>query len=449
MLQGMFFNLVWFLMQTDILNANPRINAIKAVQAVLEQGMSLPVALLSVKNTLNPKDKAFCQALSYGMLRFYHRYQYLLNQWMSKPINDSLIELLLISGLYQLEFMRVPPHAVVNETVNLCKKLKKLWAAKLVNAILRRWQREVESLPSNDVTYRYSHPHWLVQRIKKAWPDYWEMILSANNEKPAMQLRVNSAKITRTQYLEQLTEQTIEATIDKALPDALVLTQAVDVKQLPQFFAGFVSVQAIGAQWAAELLNVSDGMTVLDACAAPGGKTTHILTLAPQAKVTAIDIEKDRLAKVSENLERVGVTAHLIAADVAALATWHQGEQYDRILLDAPCSATGVIVRHPDIKCLRRDSDIAALAATQLQLLKTLWPLVRPGGLLLYSTCSILPEENEAVITAFLSQVDDVKIEPIEIPGGVTTLHGCQLLPGVSGVDGFYYAKLRKVSNSL
>ena len=422
---------------------NPRLCAVKACSLVVSEGMSLPSALSQSTPELSSIDKGFCQELAFGMLRFYHQYQTLLSQWLDKPIKDIDVELIIISGLYQLEHMRTPNHAATNETVKLAKKFKKNWAMKLINALLRRWIRESEASQGVEPTLpgHSSHPKWLEDKIKKSWPDYADTILQANNQKPPFQLRINANKISRDDYIKLLSEKEIANQVNEHISSALQLDKATDVNQLPGFYQGLVSVQSYAAQWAGYLLDVANGMTILDTCAAPGGKTMHILELAPKAKVTAMDIEEDRLAKVQENLTRIKAKAKLLVGDVTDFI---DENQYDRILLDAPCSATGVISRHPDIKLLRRASDIKTLTEIQASAINHIWDMLKPDGILLYATCSVLPEENDQIISDFVGSHADAQLIKIDKPIGIATQYGRQLLPGVHGADGFYYAKMKK-----
>jgi len=431
---------------------NSRVAAIKASLLVLEKGQSLPHALDNVLHDLKTADKAYCQELSYGILRFYHRYQAILNAWTAKPIKDTTVSVILASGFYQLEHMRTKKHAAVHETVELTKRFKKHWATKLVNALLRRWQNEetkhYQDKPQAVVErIHYAFPTWLIAAIKKAWPTHWQAILIAGNHKPPLELRVNLQKISKAQYCQQLRVNHIDY-IDHDTPEeSVTLKEAVNVDQIPGFQNGLVSVQAKGAQWAAKILAPKNGMNILDACAAPGGKTMHILALAPDAKVTAVDIDEQRLKRIEENCRRTQQKAQLIVGDIKTLA--FEKASFDSILLDAPCSATGVIARHPDIKHLRRETDLKNLAKTQLQALQHVWPLLKPGGLLVYSTCSLMPIENDEVINAFFTSFDQVNEDkPILInitqPIGIPTHYGRQLLPDRYSTDGFYYAKLKK-----
>lgn len=426
---------------------NPRYAAVLACVCVIERGMSLPKALLETSITLTAENKALCQELAYGILRYYYRYQVILRLFLNKPIKDLQIELIIMSGLYQLSELRIPSHAAIFETVNLVKLSQKTWAVKLVNAVLRRWQREGDRYESDHLDYRYAMPPWLLGKIKKAWPTQWETILEAANQKPFFEVRVNTQKTTRQAYEQGLIERGIGVDQTICSLTGIRLLKPIQVNEMPYFDEGLVSVQAIGAQWAAILLDVEEGQSILDACAAPGGKTIHLLEQANQLDLIAMDIDESRLEKVRENLMRTGYQARLMVGDVTNLPKDISDKKFDRILFDAPCSATGVIARHPDIKHLRRPDDFAALHATQLLGLKNLYRLLSLNGILLYSTCSIIPAENDGIIAEFLAQEPSAKIMDIDQAFGEKTRFGRQILPNHSGIDGFYYAKL--IKNSL
>ena len=431
---------------------NPRFAAIKVLQLVIEQGRNLPDAINYLSNSDNP---ALTQAMSYGVVRHYQRLQYFASQLIAKPLRkkDQDLHLLILLGIYQLDAMNIPDHAVVSETVKVCKALKKDWARKLVNGVLRQFQRQYEqfnqSIESN-VEARYSHPHWLIDEIQKAWPEYWKTILDANNQQPPMTLRVNQQQSTRADFLEKLSTSGISSKTHRYATDALILDEPCNVNNLPDFDKGSCSIQDAAAQLASPLLNAQPGEVVLDACAAPGGKTAHILESQPRLKkLVALDIEEKRLQSIHENLQRLNLKADVVLGDAANPDDWWNGITFDRILLDAPCSATGVIRRHPDIKLLRRAEDIPQLVETQQQILDQLWPLLKPGGMLVYATCSVLPQENTQQIEHFLARQTDAKLVNIEADWGISTVAGRQILPGinqpdVNGMDGFFYAQLYK-----
>ncbi|WP_235603051.1 16S rRNA (cytosine(967)-C(5))-methyltransferase RsmB [Piscirickettsia litoralis] len=319
----------------------------------------------------------------------------------------------------------------------------------LVNAILRAAQRQDYPLLTQDIAV-YSHPNWLIKRCKRAWPERWQNILKANNERPPMSLRVNQRWGTREAYLEKLAEVNIAAeSIEiNACKQAIRLEKPTAVTALPGFSEGACSVQNEAAQLAASLLDLVSGQRVLDACAAPGGKSCHILETADNIDLTCVDVDGKRLERVQENLRRLNLSAELLEAAVEKIDDWWDGQLFDRILLDAPCSGTGVIRRHPDIKLLRTLEDIGQLHHLQLHLLTALWPCLKKGGILVYATCSILPEENEAVIKKFLTTQKGSEEVKIEADWGVARPFGRQIFPEVDGMDGFYYAKLRKVAKS-
>ena len=354
--------------------------------------------------------------------------------------------MLALLGLFQLGFTRVKPHAAVAETV--AAVAKKTWAKPLLNGLLRRYQREEKSLNDlvgKDPIARSAHPHWLDTKISEYWPDDFENIIRENNQQPPMALRVNRTRLSRETYLERLKQNGIEATPLDFCVGGLYLNSPIDVEALPGFADGMVSVQDGAAQQAAILLDPKPGNRVLDVCAAPGGKTLHIAEICPNlADLIAIDINPTRLDRIRDNLERSGSSATLLAADATDPSKWWDGRLFDRILLDAPCSATGVIRRHPDIKLLRLPEDIAAVVCLQQKLLEAVWPMLAPGGNLVYSTCSILREENESQILRFVDSHDNAKELPIDALWGVVKQCGRQILPGDSKMDGFFYARLTK-----
>ncbi|QPK61966.1 16S rRNA (cytosine(967)-C(5))-methyltransferase RsmB [Methylomonas sp. LL1] len=423
--------------------------AAQILSHVLSDGQSLTAALDShLPKIHNPQDRAFVQAVCYGVIRHYYALEFVLRQLLGKPLKqkDGDIKALLLVGLYQLQYMRVKPHAAVSETVAATKH--KPWSKSLVNAILRNYLRDAEILQSACGTDRQAaanHPLWIIEQIEQCWPELAEQILAANDQAPPMALRVNLSQGTRDDYLDLLTQQGIAAQAIEYCPSALVLDQPLNVEQLPGFSEGRVSVQDVAAQLAAGLLNVQPGHRVLDLCAAPGGKTAAILEQQPQLQsLLAIDVDDKRLQRVTDNLKRLNLYAETLAADACAPETWAAGRVFDRILLDAPCSGFGVIRRHPDIKLLRRESDIAALRDLQAKILDAAWSLLAPGGILLYATCSVLKQENEAQIGAFLNRHADAEELPIEADWGLAASHGRQIPTGNCQMDGFYYAKLGK-----
>jgi 16S rRNA (cytosine967-C5)-methyltransferase len=429
------------------LSINTRAVAAQVLANVIQNGHSLTVSLdHTLANIQSSQDKAFIQMLCYGVCRQFHHLEAVLDELLDKPLKDIEVKIVILIGLYQLQFMRVKPHAAVSETVLAVRK--KNWAKGLVNALLRTYLREQERLDQvvlQKPSAAVSHPEWLFARIQHDWPEQAAQILHANNQQAPMALRLNRAKVSREDYVRQLAAQDITAHEVDFCPSALVLDKAVPVENLPGFAEGWVSVQDTAAQLAAYLLDVQSGQRVLDVCAAPGGKTAHILEIQPELQtLVALDIDPARLQRVAANLQRLQLSATLIAADAADPQSWWDGQLFDRILLDAPCSATGVIRRHPDIKLLRRADDIDQLQILQQAILEAVWPLLAPGGLLLYATCSVLKQENSQQIQAFLAAHLDA--HELEFPAtwGMASGVGRQIVTGESGMDGFYYARLRK-----
>lgn len=430
------------------MSINTRLVAARVLTEVLQHGQSLTVALESALQTVESgKDQAFIQALCYGACRYFHRLDFILSELLDKPLKDMPIKALALVGLYQLSFMRVKPHAAVSETVLAARK--KPWAKSLVNALLRTYLRERDALElkaGQKPSAASSHPDWLIKQITQDWPEQAQAILLENNRQPPMVLRVNLAKTGRDSYLQRLNEQGVSAASVDFCDSALILDNPVPVERLPGFADGWVSVQDTAAQLAAGLLDVEAGQRVLDVCAAPGGKTAHILEQQAQLKeLVAVDIDAARMQRVNDNLQRLGLSATRVVGDAEKPQDWWDGRPFERILLDAPCSALGVIRRHPDIKLLRRAEDIEALRVLQKNILAAVWPLLAPGGLLLYATCSLSKRENEQQIRAFLSRYPDAVEHPISASWGIACDVGRQILTGDFAMDGFYYARLRKL----
>ncbi len=431
---------------------NLRMLAARTVYQVLVHGRSLsdclPETLTRVREL---RDQSFLQAMCYGVCRWYYRLDALAHLLLEKPLKlkDQDIHCLILVGLYQLTEMRVPAHAVLDETVSAAQAFKKPWAKGLVNAVLRSYQRSASELNEKmlqSLVTLYMHPQWIIDQVQKNWLLDWQDILTANNQRPPFALRVNQKQITRERYLEKLTANNMKARIIPETQAGILLEQPVDVQDLPGFLIGEVSVQDGAAQLAAELLELKAGQRVLDMCAAPGGKTAHILELQPDVELVAVDRDEKRLQDVRNNLARLQLLATCISADAGG-KEWSDGQLFDRILLDAPCSASGVIRRHPDIKILRRATDIAKLVHEQTRLLNAAWGLLKPGGLLVYATCSIFPEENVAVLQAFLTSHPDATEEMIRMDWGKSCAVGRQILPGMHDMDGFYFARLKRGLN--
>ncbi|WP_152218759.1 16S rRNA (cytosine(967)-C(5))-methyltransferase RsmB [Pseudomonas sp. SCB32] len=434
------------------MSTNPRLAAARALAAVLAGRASLGSSLPTQLESVEPRDRGLVQELAFGSARWQPRLSTLAARLLQKPFKagDRDVEALLLVGLYQLLYTRIPPHAAIGETVGCADKLKKPWAKGLLNAVLRRAQRESETLLAEvdkDPAARLAHPRWLQKALKKSWPEQFEAICAANNAHPPMTLRVNRRHGTRDVYLEELNRVGFEAIACEFSRDGINLVQPCDVRELPGFAEGRVSVQDEAAQLAADLLELAPNQRVLDACCAPGGKTCHLMEAEPAlARVVAVDLEESRLVRVRENLARLQLDAELFAADARDTAKWWDGKAFQRILLDAPCSATGVIRRHPDIKLTRTADDIEALAQLQGELLDALWATLEVGGVLVYATCSVMPQENSEQIAAFLGRTPGARELDLPGPWGIKQPHGRQLLPQQGGHDGFYYAKLIKIS---
>jgi 16S rRNA (cytosine967-C5)-methyltransferase len=424
-----------------------RAYAAQVILEVVDNGRSLSDALLPVlKKIEDERDQGLLQALCYGVCRWFFSLKAITDLLLDKPLktNDSDIYYLIFIGLYQLIEMRIPDYAAVGETVSAAAYLKKPWAKNLVNGVLREYQRRAEELHEQikkDYQAFYSHPNWMINKLKYSGIKDWRLILDTNNQHPPFSLRVNQKMISRDEYLKNFPDANL---IPETL-SGITLEKAMNVMELPSFDEGFVSVQDGAAQLAASLLKLTPGLRVLDACAAPGGKTAHMLELEPDLKeVIAIDRDEERLQTIHENLQRLKLTAHCVPADASDLAAWWDKTPFERILLDAPCSASGVIRRHPDIKLLRRESDISRLVEKQKLLLTNLWKTLKPGGILLYSTCSIFPEENVLLLEEFLKANPDAIEDKIEADWGIECKVGRQIYPGMHGMDGFYYGRLLK-----
>ncbi|WP_437879758.1 16S rRNA (cytosine(967)-C(5))-methyltransferase RsmB [Pseudomonas sp. LRF_L74] len=436
---------------------NPRLAAARALASVLAGKASLGSSLPPLLERVDARDRGLAQDLAFGAARWQPRLMLLADKLLQKPFKaaDRDVEALLLVGLYQLFYTRIPAHAAIGETVGCVDAMKKSSLKGLLNAVLRNAQRDGEAIFASldrDPVLHTAHPRWLQKQLKAFWPEHWQAICAANNAHPPLILRVNRRHGSRDAYLAELREAGIEAEACTYSRDGVRLLAAQDVTGLPGFAEGRVSVQDEAAQLAADLLDLAPGQRVLDACAAPGGKTCHLLEAEPGlGEVVAIDLEPARLARVRDNLNRLRLDATLIAADGRDTAKWWDGKPFQRILLDAPCSATGVIRRHPDIKLTRQADDIAALATLQGELLDALWKTLEVGGVLLYATCSLMPTENAETIAAFLARTPGARELDIAGPAGQPTAgikvgHGRQLFPREQGHDGFYYAKLIKIA---
>lgn len=423
---------------------NLRSMAAQAVEQVVEKGQSLSNVLPAMQQKVGDKDKALLQELCFGVLRSLSQLEWMIKQLMERPMTGKqrTVHYLIMVGLYQLLHTRIPAHAALAETVEGAVVIKRPQLKGLINGVLRQFQRRQEELLAefSQSELRFLHPSWLVKRIQNAYPQQWESILEANNQRPPMWLRVNRNHHTRDSWLALLAEAGLTGFAHPDYPDAVRLETPTSVLALPGFEQGWVTVQDASAQGCVRYLQPQNGEQILDLCCAPGGKTTHILEVAPEANVMAVDVDEKRLSRVYDNLKRLGMKATVKQGDGRYPQQWCGEQQFDRILLDAPCSATGVIRRHPDIKWLRRDRDIAELAQLQSEILDATWAHLKPGGTLVYATCSILPEENQQQIAAFLARTPNAVLSEI----GTAEQPGLQNLPGAEEGDGFFYAKLIK-----
>lgn len=430
--------------------ARVRAACARAVDEVISRGRSLDAALDT--HDVGDRDRSLYRMLAFGTIRQHFRLRDLQNQLLDKPLRkrDSLVAALIDVGLFQLAETRIPDHAAVSETVAAVRAIGQPKYSGLVNAILRRAGRET-AVPGSDAA-ELNHPDWIVDTLKRDWPDDWRAILEANDERAPMWLRVNTRRSDRDAYRQQLEAAGIASDMHPALDRGLRLNDPIPVAELPGFDDGTVSVQDGGAQLAAALLPAGNGARYLDACAAPGGKAAHWLELCGEkTALTCLELDEKRASVIGQTLGRLGLQATITVADAGDTEAWWDREPFDAILLDAPCSASGVIRRHPDIKLLRRPTDIDALSATQSRLLDALWTTLKPGGQLLYVTCSVFSDENDAVVDAFLDRTADATEIDVLHNYNISALMrrktwGYQLLPGTDGLDGFYFACLAKAT---
>lgn len=426
---------------------NLRADAARVLHQILEQGMSARECLPPAQLAYSEQDKAWLQEMVYGVLRQLPILQFWLRLLLNKPLKNrfKVVEHLIMLGFYQLAYSRVSIHAAVSETVGACASLNALAMKGLVNAILRNFIRqEMEQDKPADPQICSGLPKWIYRQLETAYPEQVQELVNAMQTKAPIWLRINQKQISREKYAAELSGQNIEFTLGTEQGAGLILNKGRDITTLPGYHQGWFAVQDGAAQLAAPLLEAKEGERILDCCAAPGGKTCHILELQSKLdKLVALDIDQKRLERVSENLQRLGHQADLLAGDASQPAQWWDGAQFDRILLDAPCSATGVIRRHPDIKWLRKASDIATLVSLQEEILDAIWSLLKPGGTMLYATCSILPQENHQQIEAFLQRTADAKLD-LSFENDALGRPGRQILPGEQQMDGFYYARLIK-----
>jgi 16S rRNA (cytosine967-C5)-methyltransferase len=420
--------------------AGERLLAFKRIYALLSKDLAFSQGEPPF-SSLPSMTKAMC----FGFCRHYFRLEAIALCLLDKKPKSLDIWIALLMGLYQLHYMELAEYAVVKETVAL---VDKAWARGLVNAVLRRFCRERQRILQQvaaEPAFIYGHPAWFLSRVQEAWPKHWQDLIKANDDHPPMSLRINQRKTSVAAYLMRLQQHGIIAKAHPIAPEGIVLESPQDLDRLPGFKEGEVSVQDVAPQLAPLLLSLAKGQRVLDACCAPGGKTCHILESQPDLEALfALDIDKNRLKRVQENLDRLQLSAHLLLGDAQMPNTWWDQKPFDRILLDAPCSATGVIRRHADIKLLRKEEEIHLVCQRQQALLQALWPLLKPGGIMLYATCSVLPQENEEQIKTFLAGQSDCRVLEANLNWSIPFHHGYQIFPGDDAMDGFFYSILAK-----
>ena len=431
-------------------SSHPRSLAVLICESVIYEGLSIGDAIDDqLKNKdISIQDRGFIQSLSFGVTRWYWQLSDQLKPLLKKPLKskERQVKLILLVGIFQIQHLQTPSHAAVSDTVKCCQQLNKLWAKNLINACLRNYIRKQETTVKQQLPpTHYSHPQWMIERIEQAWPDQKKFIFAANNLAAPLCLRVNSKYCSQENYLSLLTENSIEASKDPYSEIGIRIKSSIPVQNLPKFSDGWVSVQDTASQLIHQFLQTTNVDRVLDACAAPGGKTSLLLEHANDNIVMhAVDIKGNRNNKLMQTLERLNLTAKIFTGDASKPMEWWDGKPYQRILVDAPCSGLGVIRRHPDIKHLRQVEDIEQLKQAQSAILESCWTLLEDNGQLLYTTCSILPEENEQQIEAFLQKHSEATPIIIDHPTAIKLEHGRQTLPGISDMDGFYYCLLHK-----
>ncbi|MGP1930636.1 MAG: 16S rRNA (cytosine(967)-C(5))-methyltransferase RsmB [Arsenophonus sp. ET-DL12-MAG3] len=413
----------------------------KVIDNVIDQKQSLSIVLPKYKKNISDKDKSLLQELSFGILRVLPLLEWFIQQLMIKPLKKKqrIIHYLIMVGIYQLHFTRIPSYAVLAETVNATVILKFPQLKNLINGVLREFQRQKKFLNKrvNNNISNYLHPKWLLEKIQQVYPTQWEEIINVNNKKPPMWLRVNQLYHSTNDYLILLKKTGINGTLNNNSKFAIKLKKPYTINQLPGFNKGWVTIQDLSSQRCVELLAPKNGEYILDLCAAPGGKTTYILEIAPKANVLAVDVDQIRIKRIQENLNRLKLHAKVIIGDGRTPIKWILNAKFDRILLDVPCSSTGVIRRHPDIKWLKKQTDIPKLVKLQYEMLEAIWPFLKKNGILVYSTCSILPNENKEQIQKFLIYHPEASLNN-------SIGLGQQILPSQDGGDGFFYTSLIK-----
>jgi len=431
------------------MTVDTRALAARSLAEIAMRGASLrEVMERNAPKLRDPRDRALLMALLSEGARWWLRFDAAIDHLLEKSLRhkDPAIHALLVLGLVQLEILQLQDYAAVAATVEATRTLKRPQLAGLVNAVLRRWQRERENLIARldaKPQTRHAHPEWLAKALASDWPAQADAVMAADNREPPLMLRVNRQHIERAALLAQFQAAGYEASLHPWLPDALVLPHSADITRMPGFEDGAFAVQDGAAQVAADLADLKHGMRVLDACAAPGGKACHLLERA-HIDLTALEVDAKRGERIRQNLMRLRLDAKIVIGDAGAPAGWWKRQPFDRILIDAPCSATGVLRRRPDVRLHRRESDIAAMHEQQRRILSALWPLLAPGGRLIYITCSVLRAENEVIVGDLLAQQGDARVVPFTLPVGHAAKVGWQILPGDGDLDGMYYAVLEK-----
>ncbi len=429
-------------------DSDVRLLAVRMLTSLVRDGKSLSELLPAAQLDLDTREAALLQELTFGVCRSYGKLDAIVDQLLKKSLRnkDTDVRMLLWLALHEIGSMRTPDYAVTSSYVNLTKKIKKPWAKGLINGTLRQFLRDQEALTIKAVQSNpHSLPDWIQKSIVKDWPEQATSVFEAFNSRAPLTLRVNSAKTDRDKLRETLKAANVHTEVCEHVDTGVRVIDGPPVTSLPGFAEGEFSVQDQSAQLAAFLVKPMPGERVLDACAAPGGKSCHLLELQPSIDLVCLDSSAERLLRVEQNLQRLNLKADIVTGDAAEPESWWDKKLFDAILLDAPCSALGALRRHPDIRLLRRESDIRSLGKLQFSLLQSLWQLLKPGGRLIYATCSVLKKENEACVGRFLAETPDVAETPIDAQWGVPASHGRQILPGQNQADGFYYAILQKL----
>jgi 16S rRNA (cytosine967-C5)-methyltransferase len=426
---------------------NPRLAALQAISEVLDSDKNLAESE-AFSQLRDGRDNALARHLAYGVLRWLNALEWLAAELLSKPLKkrESAVQRLILIGLQQLWHDQTASHAAINETAECARVLGKPWAVGVINAVLRRFQREQTQLLDKlaQTPQQYAHPKWMLKEIQESWPEQWQAIVEANNLQAPMWMRINRQRANEASLKADLKTAGFEVNDHQYAKDAISIRPAAAVTRIPGFENGKLSVQDPAAQLARDLLAPEAGDRILDACAAPGGKTAHLLETCADIDLTVLDRQASRVEQIHQNLERLGLKADTVVADLADVKSWWKGQGFNKILLDAPCSATGVIRRHPEIKWLRSRDDVDAVVKIQADLLDASWSVLEAGGMLVYATCSVFKRENESQVELFLQRHTDAKLEKPTVEWGMVRPFGTQIFPGESRMDGFFYAVLRK-----